>query len=221
MTRENEDQEIPEKNLKQHTEWMILLREEWKIRRSREFILMTICIIVLLYTYPIDINANSSTKIKELIEISPLSIKIPLADAIAIFPTIITAIYLVYLSSSLKLIKFTALAFGSLGIESTYKEDRMNRVAIIFIPAAVTMADPDKPIPLSGFSAATQLIVLLFVSLIFAVFPYAMIALSTIRSWQLLNNSLLLIWNLVCISIMLLAVAGQIFGTSKKWGVVY
>lgn len=221
MAHENEGQAIPEEKQKQHKEWMTLVRDEWKIRRARELILMTTCAIVLLYTYPIDISADSSNKIEEVIEISPLSIQIPLADAISIFPTIIAAIYLVYLSSSSKVNKLTALAFRSVGIERGILEDRLMTASIVFVPAAVTLADPDKPIPLSALGVVTQLITLLFVGLIFSIFPYAMVVLTTIRSWQLFENGLLLSWNLLCIAIMIMAVVGQIFGFSKKRGVFY
>src|SRR5258707_9230887 len=69
---------------------------ERKNRGKREFILVIICFLALLYTYPIqDFEKNPN------IEIPSISLKIPLRDAIAVFPTIIAAIYLVYLSSAL------------------------------------------------------------------------------------------------------------------------
>lgn len=221
MTEDKPQAEITDKQLAAYKEWMALLRDEWKTRRSREFILIITCAIILLYIYPLDITDGNLDKVREVIDISPLSIKIPLADAIAIFPTIIAAIYLVYLSSSSKVNAFSALAFSSIGINRSYSEDVIDRAVIVFIPASVTAADPDKPVPLSALGMVSQLITLLFVGLIFSAIPYAAMILSIYRGWQLFDNNYQLLWNLACFAIMLLAVVGQLFGSSKERGVFY
>ncbi len=73
------------------------LDEIQKTRRKREFILIITCLLAVIYVYPV-INFDKVQNIK----IPAISLDIPIKEAIIIFPTIIAAIYLIYLSSAIK-----------------------------------------------------------------------------------------------------------------------
>ncbi len=73
------------------------ISEETKNRRNRKFMLIIICLLAIIYSYPVLNFINNPT-----IDITSISIKIPLKDVITIFPTIIASVYLVFLSSAIK-----------------------------------------------------------------------------------------------------------------------
>src|SRR5437762_2357669 len=72
------------------------LESEQKNRGKKEFMLLITCLAAFLYTYPVHAFDTNPT-----IEITSISLKIPLRDAIIVFPTIIAAVYLVFVASAI------------------------------------------------------------------------------------------------------------------------
>jgi hypothetical protein len=190
---------------------------EHKSRGKREFILIITCLFAFLYAYPVQNFDNNPS-----IEIPAISLKIPLKDAISVFPTLIAAIYLVFLSSAMNGFLLVAericyarelddfKATGEIK-EISAEEIDFSTTRYIILPT---------PLHHQGFTfgvaAMPKIIVDGFVGLVFTLFPYVITVYLIIKSWQLLNNSLILFWNIACLAIMILAFVGAVLGARSK-----
>jgi hypothetical protein len=193
------------------------LDAERKNRAKREFILVITCFVALLYTYPVHDFATNPT-----IEVPSISLKIPVRDAIAVFPTLIAAIYLVYLSSALgeSIIMVRA---SRLEVElRTFKESgeiqevspgqfHFNVSRYLFLPSALHSRSF-----VFGAAALPKAIVDLFVGLIFTLLPYGTLVFILMRSWRLLHLKVLLTWNVVCLVIMVLAFTSALLSSRPQ-----
>jgi hypothetical protein len=188
--------------------------EEIKIRRKREFILVIICLIALLYTYPV-----KSFESNPIIEIPAISLKIPIKDAIAVFPTLIAAIYLVFLSSAKTQIRLQSSRSISWGLLENYKHSGILKPVDLRLISGSTFDNfyLFLPTPLhmryysdSYVSELSSAIVSIFVGVIFSLLPFVITIFITIKSNSLINNTYLLIWNIITISTMLLALLSSI-----------
>lgn len=192
--------------------------EEGTRRRRYELVLLTVCFLAAIYTYPGRHPHPANT-----IDIPALSVKIPVRHATALFPTIIAACHLI-----------TVMAAIRQG-ELTWRMEA-NRHALLMVKNGGDI--PQKmPCPPQGYEAALRRVVLptplhtlspggtpvshvvenlvaIFVGSIFILVPFAVTVLVTARGWQLTTNPWWLAWNLACISIMLFAQAGAI---EKFW----
>jgi hypothetical protein len=188
---------------------------ENKNRGKRELILVITCLVALLYTYPIQGFENNPN-----IEIPSVSLKIPLKDAIAVFPTLIASIYLVYLSSAISQgVLMSQKRRYSMQLREFQNTGKIPERASDRVLFASTMRYLFLPSPLhrKGFSFGaaeiSRAIVDGFVGLVFNIFPFATEVYIVMKSWQLLHIKLILFWNLVCITMMGLAFASALLGT--------
>ena len=192
------------------------LDEELKIRRKREFVLIILCLLSVIYSYPVQDFSKNPT-----IDIPSISLKIPLRDAIAVFPTIITAIYLVFLSSSIKqAVSITRMIDLNRALEEFHetgklpKIHRFNRGAYfgmlryIFLPSPLHHRGFSH---LHGVSSVSRVIVEGFVGFVFTAIPFGTCSFLLLKSWSLFNSKLIITWNILCLSVIVLAFISSVF----------
>jgi hypothetical protein len=193
------------------------LEGERKNRGKREFILLITCLLALLYTYPIN-----GFETNPLIEIPAISLKIPLRDAVAVFPTLIAAVYLVFLASaigeSVLMVHWSWYAFKLNEFRETGaipQSDKARRAAtswrFLFLPSPLHMTGV-----VFGAAAMAKAIVDGFVGFVFSALPYATQGFIIMRSWRLLSSWPLLIWNCLCLLTMVLALLGAVLGSRPR-----
>jgi hypothetical protein len=181
--------------------------------------LLIICLLALLYTYPVH-----SFEANPVIEIPAISLKIPLRDAVGVFPTIVAAVYLVFVAS--------AISESMLRLQrSRYANELGHFRRTGKIPNKESTSNPLRfsprffflPSPLHrrgfvyGAAALPKAVVDGFVGLVFTLLPYATETFVLMRSWELLKSRWMLIWNCMCLTTMLLAFIGAILG-SRPFG---
>ena len=191
---------------------------ERKNRGKREFILVIICLLALLYTYPIQ-NFQTNPNI----EIPAISLHLPLRDALALFPTLIAAIYLVYLASAIsesilmarqgtylwQLREFKKS--GEIPPEAPERGQYFSSLRYLLLPT---------PLHRRGFhfgaaAAIPRAIVDGFVGFVFTLLPYMTTGFIVIKSWRLLHYKTILFWNSICLLIMVLAFASAALGSRQ------
>lgn len=189
------------------------LDDEKKSRRKREFMLLIICLIAVIYSYP----AKGFDE-NPVIEIPAISLKIPLRDAIVIFPTIIAALYLVYLSSALRHsqlmkrlmdVKASLYEFKRTG-QIPKDDDQINLPRSLqlhyFLVPSPLHNDPE----MSVIAAAANGLVSIFVGFVFVLTPYFSAIFITLKSWHFLKNKWVLYWDIFCVFIMILTLLAGI-----------
>jgi hypothetical protein len=97
MTDRIDDRTWLELKMKEQERLAAALAAERKARPKQEAILLITCLLAVSYTYPVQSLSTNPT-----IDINAISIKIPLTDAITVFPTIVATLYLVFLGTALK-----------------------------------------------------------------------------------------------------------------------
>ena len=210
-------EKVIERELKKLEKIDDTLEQHHKERGKRELILIVTCLLALLYTYPVNTFDNNP-----MIEISPISIKIPLRDAIRVFPTIIVAMYLVFLSSVINEFYLRVKRHGYihriLNLRSskttTWMTDIEYDISLreyLFLPSPLHKGRLD----IAGGNMS-RFIVDGFVGFIFTMFPYAALTFIVYKSWQLFDTKVLLIWNILCIVIMFLALGGALNISANK-----
>lgn len=190
------------------------LYSERKARSKKEIVLVIVCLIGLIYFLPFtDFEKNSQ------IEIPAISLKVPTKYISSAFPSIIVTCYLIYLHSlifymahlsvlqkrSRQLISY--LKTGSIS-EVRFKVDLSLEYNSFFLPTPlIYIIKPELK-----FTKITRIIVQIYVGVIFNALPYLSIVLILIRVHKELHNILLLIWNIICIVIMLFSLIVIYFG---------
>ncbi len=198
------------------------ISEERKSRGKREFILLITCLIAFLYTYPVE-NFENNPNIK----IPAISLEIPIKDAIGVFPTIIAAIYLVFLSSaisqSILMLKRHLLndeldCFQETGTFPTDQTTsvfniklRISTIGYLILPSPLHTREFMK-----GIAFFSKLIVDTFVGLVFTSIPYLTMIFISMKSWSLLNNKLILVWNSLCLIIMVSGFLSAFFSSFRE-----
>lgn len=195
---------------------------ERKRRPKHETILVLTCLLAVSYTYPVE-----SFDENPVIEIAAISLKIPLRDAIAVFPTIIATLYLVYLSAALS--HFNALSafmqsreildyFEKTGEILRFQEIRRERrlginwVRYLFLPSPLH----PRASAFSEVGYVSRAIVDFFVGLIFNLLPYAAVGFIAYRSWVLLDSFWILGWDFVCMAAMFLSLLSAFLSAVER-----
>jgi hypothetical protein len=189
---------------------------ERKNRGKREFILLITCLLSLIYSYPIH-----SFETNPPIEIPAISLKIPLRDAVAVFPTIVAAVYLVFLASAIgqSMLMTEQARLGNL-LGQFRETGAVPHEEAYATPPARYLFLP-SPLHRRGFvfgaAAMPKAIVDGFVGFVFSALPYVTQVFVIITSWRLLSSWPLLIWNCLCLFTMLLALLGAVLGTKSRF----
>jgi len=191
-----------------------------KGRRKREMTLVIMCLLVLIYTYPVNVK---NLKSDQNIEIPAISLKLPLRDAINIFPTLIASIYLIFISSAIS--HFSILhrkarvskalkdfkETGKIPPKEGSTNFRSLPLRLLFLPTPLHPRIGDY----SETAILSKAIVDIFVGLVFTLLPYFAIVFILIKSYMIKSNISLFIWNWICVVIMLLAFIGAILEIQK------
>ncbi len=192
-----------------------------KARRKRELTLIVTCLIALIYAFPVkDFTTNPE------IEIPAISLKILLKDAITVFPTIISSVYLIYFSTVINQLWINVRRIGlrqsiEKYIESgTINDDyRYSRQRSVFQFRQVYLPSPlhvRGSMDTSSLHLLSRGLVDVFVGLVFNVVPYITIIFVTIKSFTLSHNKYFLYWNISCVVIMLASFISTIFANPKR-----
>jgi len=191
------------------------LDSERKSRGRKEVVLVLVCVIGLIYFLPfIDFEESSQ------IEIPAISLKVPTKYISSAFPTIITAIYLIYLSS---LISYLGHVFAYLVISrqlvSYLKTGSISEVELKDVDISLAYNSFFLPTPLIyifkpelKFTKITRIIVQIYVGIIFNALPYLSVVLILMRVHKEIHNIPLLVWNIICIVVMFLSFIGIFCG---------
>lgn len=195
--------------------------ETQKSRRKREMTLVIMCLLALIYTYPVNVK---NLKSDQNIEIPAISLKLPLKDAINFFPTLIASIYLIFISSVVS--HFSIMhrrAKVSKALED-FKETgkippkggstnfRSLSLRLLFLPTPLHPSIGDYP----EAAALSKTIVDIFVGLVFTLLPYFAAVFILIKSYIIKSNIPLFIWNWICAVIMLFSFISAILEMQKK-----
>lgn len=191
------------------------LSSERKSRGKREIILIITCLIGLVYFLPFTDFEQTSQ-----INIPAISLKIPTKYISSAFPSIITAIYLIYLYS---LISYLGVLMAYQHIsnqlqnflenkpiaEAFLKDENFNLARYsFFLPTPlIYMFKPELK-----FTKITRIIVQIYVGIIFNGLSYLSVILILLRVHQGTKSILLLVWNIACIIIMILSFIGIYVG---------
>jgi len=188
-----------------------LLLSKRKSRGKKEIILVIICAIGLIYFLPFT-DLEQSTQI----EIPAISLKVPTKYISSAFPTIITAIYLIYLYSVISYLGIllifqkmkrqfeSCIKSGAISKGILKKEDFILAYYSFFLPTPLIYRIKTE----LKFIRIVMAIVQSYVGIIFTVLPYLSVTLILIRVYREAHNIPLLIWNIVCVIIMLLSFIG-------------
>ena len=192
---------------RQHERLVSTYDGEQKRRPSHEAILVLTCLLAVSYTYPV-----GSFDQNPVIEIAAISLKIPLRDAIAVFPTIIATLYLIFLGAALRHSNALSRLIQSDEVLRRFQETgelallapgafRVSAARYLFLPSPLHPRGGG----FSEFAEIPRAIVNIFVGLVFTVLPYAAAGFITYRSWSLLNIPWIVGWDLACIVAMILS----------------
>jgi hypothetical protein len=203
--------------------------EEMQSRRKIEVILVLTYLLTVIYAYPVqDLQTNPA------IEISPLSLKIPLKYAIIISPTLIAALYLTYISSGIQQSVLERqhtyfrylFEFPQEQIVTKEDEERfmiwlagnISHLRFVLLPTAFQRK---VSLPLSKMGRISSTAVEIFVGFVFTMAPYASVIFLVYKAWVLNKNTYILGWNGVCVAIMVSVMVTAIFATKKSRGFTY
>ena len=184
-----------------------------KAKKKAQFTLIIICLLAVIYTYPVSNLAQNPT-----IDIKAIALSVPLKDAIAIFPTILACCYLSFISAVIN----HALAASNEGdvawmlteFERSGKIPRRSRESNdwlyyvstwIFSPTLLPFL-PAFRLKNANLYYVTQITTSRFIGAVFTTIPFASSIFITIRAYELLGSVWVLIWDIICISIMLLTI---------------
>jgi hypothetical protein len=194
-----------------------------KRRPKHEAILVITCLLAVSYTYPVETFDKNP-----VIEISAISLKIPLRDAIAVFPTIIATLYLIFLSAVIREINALTHLEHSTLILQHFRETReftgkLNGYE--WSPRHLAVNYLFLPSPLhshpwgvySTFAVMSRAIVEFFVGFVFTALPYVAAGYITYRSWLIIGNRWILGWNIVCMAAMVLSFSSAFISSSMLW----
>lgn len=188
-----------------------------KARRKRELILITTCLIALIYTSS-SVNLQNNPEI----EIPAISLKILLKDAVAIFPTIIASIYLIYVSTIITQLTME-IVISKIRSQIDLHIQILKFPKQIQLPTMTTIQIRDilLPSPLNTSrlyftSSISRKFVDVFVGLVFNILPYYTMIFISAKSYQLSNNIYTSIWNIVCTSVMLISFLSILISSSKR-----
>ena len=183
------------------------LDEENKNRRRSEFLLLLFCIISFVYIYPV-----SKIDSTFLIEIPSISLKIPLQAALIGFPTLITSIYLILLNSAIRQSRLRIISIkinnqlkditrGTMLFDDKELKSTKGKISLLLLPSPIQMPTYSN----NRFTKIGNYLIKWFVGIVFNLFPFITSLLIIIKTQDLLGNILILIWNIVCITIMLVS----------------
>jgi hypothetical protein len=193
-----------------HERLVSTLEAEEKRRPKHEAILVITCLLAVSYTYPVE-----SFDKNPIIEIAAISLKIPLRDAIAVFPTIIATLYLVFLGAALR--QTVALSRVIDSDETLQHFQRTGELKLDDNPSSIASASylflPSPMHPRGGgseFAETPRAIVDFFVGFVFTVLPYAAVGFITYRSWSIIDSYWIVGWDLTCMVAMMLSLLSAI-----------
>jgi len=179
---------------------------EKKIRRSRELVLFITCLIGIIYFLPID-----SIQGNETLEISALSVKLILIYALYIYPTLITILYILVISTALSQSQLMSLII-------------QGKKELIYFEVNNAIPNPQKYLDYkighrylflpsllhSSFCTDSRIAINLgkvifgFVGLVYFAFPFLCNYLLLSKLNSVAGNWPLLFWNLLSFSMMLI-----------------
>lgn len=190
------------------------LNTEIKIRKRSEFLLILFCVIAFIYIYPVqEIDSNL------IIEIPAISLKIPLQIALIGFPTLITSIYLIFMNSAIRQSRLKIISikinvalkkitkFSPIAIDQEKTNTSKVSLSLFLLPSPIQMPTYSE----NYFTKVGNFIVKWFVGLVFNLFPFVTTFIITLKANNFLNNKIILVWDIVCILIMLITFLSTFF----------
>ena len=189
------------------------------LRRKREYYLVLVCMIALVYSLPVtDISRESN------INIPAISLNLSIEYALILFPTVIAAFYLTYISSA---IRHSTTQWHAANLKQQLNAMEKGESLKAFSHYQDAFGVPLRfillPLPLhpGGYSVLktsrfAKKCVDYFVGFVFNGFPYLAVGYVVVKSFNLLDNKVLLAWNLLCITVMLLAFVSTIFSQKRR-----
>jgi hypothetical protein len=197
------------------------LDDERKARAKREFVLVVTCLLALLYTYPVrNLAANPE------IDIPSISLKIPLREALTVFPTLIAATYLVFFSSAIgQLFTMQSLHIYNRELDQVRETGVVPRRRSWRFPVQAGRTNVRYlllPSPLharlfnfheSGAAALSRFFVEVFVGSVFVLLPYATAVFVSVRGWELIRSKILHGWDSFCLLVMLGSLASGVLAS--------
>jgi len=189
---------------KSHERILSTYREEQQRRPKHELFLIVTCVLAVSYTYPV-----VSFDQNPLIEIPSISLKIPLRDAIAVFPTIIATLYIICLSAALRQSQaLFLLAKHERTLRTFQQEGKLNDVDYADPIPIIRYILLPTPLHQRGWNPGVEdlfrAVMESFVGFVFGVLPYVAAGFITYRSWVLLHTWWIVGWNIACVLVMIL-----------------
>ena len=180
---------------------------EKKLRRNRDLLLFVICLVGLISFLPLN-----SIKVNDTLEISAISLKLSLIYALYIYPTLITILYILVISSVLSQSQLMSLII-------------QGKQELIYFEVNTEIPDSKKYLNYkighrflllpsllhSSFYTDSKMAIFLgklifyFVGIVYLFFPYLCNYLLLHKLNSLAGNWLLLFWNLLSFSMMFIS----------------
>ena len=188
------------------------LENEKKSKSRKESLLFIICAITLLYTLPLE-NVTTQTDIT----IPAISMKIPIKTAINFFPTLISILHLMIVTSNIKLIE---LKFKRSRLLTEIREEiegptedrrgtyRKAYLRQFFLPSQIN----PQVFTVSKFGEFCIAFVNYFVAVVYTIFPISVIVFVIFKTYSLSHQWYILIWNCLCLTAIIIGMIGTLSG---------